>query len=475
MNIALPAIQHAFSLSRTDLQWVVTSFALPFGGFMLVGGRAADLYGPRRVFLAGIVAFIVSSLTASVSVSGLMLVIARASEGLSGAAMEPAALALLVTSFRQGVDRNRALAINGSMLSAGFVSGLLVGGALTTLVSWRAVFLVNLPIGCLMAVFASRSAVEEGPRAEERSLDVAGAVSATVAALAFMYAVAAFGDEGHATQGVAVGLCTCAVLIGCFLIIEVRASAPLVPGRLAGDRSVVAGSVAALLVSASVVGMIFLLTLYLQQGLGYTPINTAFILAGLGVAAMVSGAQAARIVARWGARRVLLTALAVQAGGAVDLARVTSHGSLALVVPGTVLTGCGFVLALVASTIVVTGSVADVDQGAASGFLNAAIELGAGLGVATLVAVATVTSGHLASGSRTPGHAAQIANGTRHGMAAAALLVLCAAVASLFIRRDQGQPAGSTGSKRHQAALGETRDAGDTVRVEGNLRLPDSS
>ncbi len=431
--LALPKIQATFGLSPTNLQWVVTAYALTFGGFMLIGGRAADLYGRRRVFTAGVLSFSLSSLAAGASVTGAMLVAARAIQGLSGAFMAPAALALLTTTFPPGANRNRALAINGIMVSTGFVAGFILGGILTTVVSWRAGLLINVPIGIVVALVARTIIVDDRNDRFACRIDVAGAALVTSGVVALIYAIAAWGGGGG-TLRVVSSLSVGAALLGAFVVSDGRAIAPLVPRRLLADRAVSAGSATAALATGSAAGTLLLLTLYLQQVLGYAPIAAALVLTALGGGALLGGALASGLVSRWGPTKTLTRGLMVQGGGTLALAGISRHGNLTLLLTASTLDDFGFVIASVSATIVVTSAVTNADQGIVGGGLNAAIELGSGLGVALAVAVATLTvSGSPPTYPGVGPHAAELLAGVRRAMLVCASVVGLATVVSLLV------------------------------------------
>jgi MFS family permease len=386
--IALPSIGRDLGFEPGGLQWVVGAYSLAFGGGLLVGGRAADLYGRRRVLVFGLVLFSTASCAGALAPSRPVLLAARALQGLGAAAAFPASLALIASLFEPGRARDRALGVYGAVVSAAFVSGMLVGGLLTAWVGWRSTLLVNCPIGVCAALAAHRLAPETRPAAPGDRLGLPGAVAASAAALTLLYGIGATSPEAIAAA---------ALLAGAAWRIERRSPAPLLSGALIRNREVVIAVLAALLTVGTGVGVVFTLTLHLQDALGHDPIAAGLLLSPLGVAGVASGLVTSRIAAAAGLVRTLTAALLVQAAGAAVL--ITAGIELVLI--GTALLGLGHFGATIAFTSLAAGNDAERGHGASMGLVGSAQQIGGALGLAVLVAVGTVTGfqGALAAGA----------------------------------------------------------------------------
>ena len=272
VNVALPSIHSALHFSEQDLQWVVNAYTVTFAGFLLLGGRAADLIGRRRVFVAGLVLFALASLAGGFAGTQPELIAARAAQGLGGAIVAPASLSILTTTFEEGAARNRAVGIWGAMGGAGGAAGVLLGGVLTDLLSWRWILFINVPIGLLAAIFAQRYIPETRDTARRRSFDLAGAITATVGLSVLVFGIVRTDVTGWGSASTLALLAAGVVLLGMFLAIEGRiARAPLMPLRIYSSRTLSAANVVVLLIGAAVFAMWFFLSLYLQQVLGYSP------------------------------------------------------------------------------------------------------------------------------------------------------------------------------------------------------------
>jgi len=381
VTIALPSIRADLGLSRAALQWVVATFSLGFGSGLLVAGRAGDLYGRRRMLTGGLAAFSVASIAAALAPSPAALLCARAVEGVAAALALPASLALIAARFDEGDARNRALAVYGMAASAAFVSGVAAGGALTALAGWRAVFLINAPLG-VAAAFAARHLVDDdSARGRAAELDLPGALAVAGAVLALLYGLS---ESMVAPLGLSV------LLIGLAWALESRSPAPLLPPRLLRSRHIAGAGVAALLTVGTGVGVMFVMTLYLQEVLGYGPVASGLALTPLGVAGVAGGSLAPRIARLVGLPGALAAALVVQAAGVAILIPTGGQESLALVAGGVAVLGLGHFGATVLFTSMATRGARARDHGVTMGLLGSAQQIGGALGLALLVAVAGV-------------------------------------------------------------------------------------
>lgn len=392
VNIALPRIQHALGLSAAAMQWIVTGYTVTFGGFMVLGGSAADHYGRRRMFLLGATGFTLCSAAGGLASHALVLIAARAGQGLAGALMVPAALAMLATSFSPGPERNRALAINAAGLSSGFIVGVILGGVVTTFVGWRGVLLLNVPIGLTVLVAARRLLKREDFSAgAARAPDVLGGTLLTTGLAAVTFAVSSLSSGVALLELLGAGA-SGLVLVAAFALSERHSTTPLIPAGVSSNRAFQAAAACVMLITATDSGVTLLLSLFLQRAAGYTPLQTAGVLLAPGVAAVTAGLQAWRISERYGPGRLLGGGLFLQLAGTLMMASISHRGELWLLLGGSMAANAGYVAALIALTIRAANAVADHEQGVAGGVLNASLAIGAGLGVAVLVTLATAVS-----------------------------------------------------------------------------------
>jgi EmrB/QacA subfamily drug resistance transporter len=398
VNVALPAIQHDLHFSQHDLQWVITAYAILFGGTLLLGGRLADLLGRRRMFMTGVAVFTAGSLLSGLAWSAGALIATRALQGLGGALLVPAALSIIVTTFREGHDRNRALGVMGAAAGSGGAVGVLLGGILTSDLSWSWIFFVNLPVG--VAVLAVSPWLLRESRAEltHRHFDVAGAVSITAGMMLLVYAITRAGEHGWGSA-LTVGLLgAAAALIAAFVAIEARSPAPLLPLRIFRSRTISAANAASATVGAAAFGQFFLLALYLQQVLGYSAVRTgvAFIAITLTIVLLSNVAQS--LTTRVGARPVLSAGLLLTAAGGVLYARMPAGGHYFWdVLPGLLITGVGLAFTFVPVTIAGLTGVQPAEAGVASGLLNTSRQIGGAIGLAGVTAIASTATGHYAA------------------------------------------------------------------------------
>jgi EmrB/QacA subfamily drug resistance transporter len=392
VNVALPHIQQALGFSGTGLEWVVNAYAITFGGLLLLGGRAGDIFGRRRVFVFGLLLFSAASLLGGFATSEWWLLTARAVQGVGGAVIAPTALALITTNFPQGQERNRAFSVYAAMAGAGAAVGLVLGGVLTTYASWRWVFFVNVPIGIVVAAAAPR-VLAESPRRPGR-IDVVGAVTGTggVALLVYGLSKAATGADSISHWGdpqVLASLTASVVLLVSFVLIEMRSSHPLLPMRVLADRNRAGAYLIMLCIATGLFGLFFFLTLFIQNVLGYSAIRTGIAYLPFAVGVVIASTLAAPLVARIGPRPLILAGCAMVAGGMFWFSRLTEHAGYASHLLGPQLVssfGLGFVFVPLA--LVALHKVAEQDSGVASSLLNAAQQVGGAIGLALLGTVA---------------------------------------------------------------------------------------
>jgi EmrB/QacA subfamily drug resistance transporter len=395
VNVALPHIQQALGFSGSGLEWVVNAYAVTFGGLLLLGGRTGDILGRRRVFISGLLLFSAASLLGGFATSQAWLLTARAVQGAGGAVIAPTALALITTNFPEGGERNRAFGVYAAMAGAGSAVGLLLGGVLTTYLSWRWCLFVNVPIGIVVAAAAPR-VLAESPRRPGK-IDVAGAVTGTggVALLVYGLSKATTGADGISHWGdaqVLAALTASVVLLVSFVFIEMRSPHPLLPMRVLADRNRSGSYLIMLCVATGLFGLFFFLTLFIQTVLGYSAIRTGVAYLPFAVGVVVSSALASRLVPRFGPRPLIVVGAAMVAGGMFWFSRLTEHADYAgdLLGPQLV-SSVGLGLVFVPLSLVSLHKVAEQDSGVASSLLNTAQQVGGAIGLAVLGTVAWTT------------------------------------------------------------------------------------
>src|SRR6476659_10156219 len=309
VNVALPTIGRALHFSESQLPWVVNAYVLTFGGFLLLGGRMADLLGRRRIFMGGLVLFALASLAGGLATNSGQLIAARAVQGLGAAILSPAALSIVTTTFRDGAERNKALGVWGAVAGAGGAAGVLLGGVLTTWFGWQWVLWVNFPIGLIAAAIAPTLIAESRSEAETRHFDVAGAVSVTAGLSALVYALVDANNAGWGSLQTVGLLAASAALLGAFIVIERRSASPLMPFSIFRQRTVTGANVVGVLVGASLFSMFFFISLYMQQVLGYSAIHAGLSYLPLALTIIVTAGVASQLVTRVGFKPVLVTSM----------------------------------------------------------------------------------------------------------------------------------------------------------------------
>ncbi len=445
VNVALPSIREGLRFSTTGLQWVVNAYTLTFAGFLLLGGRAADLLGRRRVFLAGTALFALASLACALADSRSLLIGARALQGIGGAVISPASLAIIATSFAEGRQRSRALGVWGAMGGVGGSLGVLLGGVLTQAFGWPAIFIVNVPIGIAVIAF-SRGLIPAGRASTEvRHFDVSGALLVTGGLTALVYGIVRTDTLGWSAPGVLVPLAAGASLLAAFAFVEGRvARAPLMPLRVFRMPRLRAANLIVFLLYAAVFAIWFFLSLYLQQVLHYDPLQTGVRFLPMTLAIVATSTLAPRLVAAFGERRVLTVGMLCAAAGLFLLTGVSAGGSYtADVLPGGVLAAMGLGLSLVPATIAAVAGVSARESGLASGMLNTSRLIGGALGLAVLSTIAASrTRADLLAGVSGP---SALSGGFRVAFAVAGALSVLGALAAAVLLR--AQPIAAAGAE----------------------------
>ena len=390
VNVALPSIQRDLDMTQSELQWVVNSYTLIFGGFLLLGGRAGDLLGRKRLFLAGLVIFTAASFLNGVAPSSELLIIARGLQGLGGALISPAALSIVTTTFAEGPERTKAMGVWSGIAAGGGAVGLLLGGVLTEVLSWPWVFFVNLPVGLIAFVLSLRLVPESRDPSAHRGFDIAGAVTVTAGLIVLVYGIVKTLDEGwlsaHTIGFGAVGL----GLLAAFVVIEQRSAEPLVRLSIFATRTIRSANTVMLLVAAGLFAMFYFNSLYVQIVLRYTPIEAglAFLPVTLGI---VIGAGLSQVLVRMlGLRTVGLIGLSLATVSMLLFMRLdVGRNYVTDLLPGLMVMSIGMGLTFVPMTLIATSGVAEADAGLASGLLNTSQQVGGALGLAVLSTLAT--------------------------------------------------------------------------------------
>jgi EmrB/QacA subfamily drug resistance transporter len=399
VNVALPSIQTDLHFSEQSLQWVITAYAIMFGGFLLLGGRMADLLGRRRLFIAGIALFTLSSLLAGFAWSAGSLITFRATQGLGGALLAPAALSILTTTFAEGRERNIALGVWGAVSGSGAAAGVLLGGFLTSSLAWSWIFFINVPVGVALVAVSPFLLRESRAELGHRTFDFAGAVTVTSGLMLLVYAMTRAVEIGWGTAETIGLLAASAGLILSFVAIELRSQAPLLPMRIFRLRSLTGANVTSFLVGTALFSQFFLGTLYMQQVLHYSAMKTGVAYLPLTLTIIALAGVAQNLVTRVGVRRVLPVGLVLATGALVLLAQLPADGKYFFdIFPAFLLSAVGLAFTFIPLTIAALMGVQESDAGVASGLFNTTQQIGGAIGLAAASTIAiTFTSRYVDS------------------------------------------------------------------------------
>jgi EmrB/QacA subfamily drug resistance transporter len=453
VNVALPSIGRALHFSQDDLTWVVNAYTLTFGGFLLLGGRLADLMGRRKMFMLGLVVFSLASLVGGLAQSEPWLIAARAVQGMGAAIVSPAALSIVTTTFAEGAERNRALGVWGSVAGAGGAAGVLLGGVLTSGLSWRWVLFVNVPIGVVCVLLSPRLLRESHAEAETRSFDIPGAVTVTAGLALLVYALVNAVNAGWGSTETLLLIAGALALLAAFLVIELRARAPLMPFSIFRLRTLRGADTIALLIGMSLFSMFFFISLYMQQVLHYSALKAGVSYLPLAVAIILSAGAASVAVTRFGFKPVLLTGLLFVAGGLYWFSRVPGVGGTFAgdILGPSILAAVGLGLSFVPVTIAAVTGTKPQEAGLASGLVNTAQQVGGALGLAILATVAN-------SRTNTVLHAGQhnlaiaLTKGFERAFLVGAGFALAGAVLTIVLISSRDSRAHSLAARDEQAA-----------------------
>ena len=456
--VALPSIQTDLGFSAEDLQWVLTVYALTFGGLLLLGGRAADLLGRRRVFIVGLALFTAASLLCGLAWAPGALIAARAIQGVGAAIMTPTALSIVTTTFPEGVERNKALGIWGSLGGIGGTAGWLIGGPLTD-ISWEWIFYINLPIGLVALVLAPRLLNESRAPEGRRTYDPWGALTATGALTMLVYAVVDAPNAGWRDAQTIGLLAGSAVLLVAFALIEARTQAPLLPLRILRSRTLVGANVTMVMFSTLAFGMPFLLTLYAQQVLGYSPVKFGLTSIVFPIGAAAGAIVGQGLVMKAGFRVVAATGLTLLGLGTLYLTQVSVGGSyFGDIFPGLLLSGIGVGLTFVTLSIAALAGVDEREAGLAAGLNNTVFQIGAAVGVAVVSTVAVARTDDVVGSNRSADPLLALTEGFQSGFLACIVLAGIGLAAALLLL---GGASGAEGAPGNDAPDAVPEPVGD--------------
>jgi EmrB/QacA subfamily drug resistance transporter len=435
VNVALPSIGRNLHFSETGLQWVITAYAITFGGFLLLGGRTADILGRKRIFLVGLVIFSAASLVCGLASSTGVLIAARAVQGFGAAVVSPCTLSIITTTFEEGAERNKALGIWGAMGGSGAAAGVLFGGILTKYLGWEWIFFVNVPVGALVLALAPRVVRESRAPGERHGFDVVGASSVTAGLALLVYAISKAPVDGWG-NGTTIGLLIgAAALIAFFLVWETRVEKPLMPLSIFRIRTLAGANIVGVLLGASVFANFFLLTLYVQNVLHFSALKTGITFLATAGTTVVVAALSQWLTTKIGPRIVMAVGLLLNTGGLIWYTQIPVHGSYVHdLLGGYLLVGFGLALAFIPVSIAALAGVGPRDAGLASGLLNTSQQVGGAIGVAVASSVAVSRATHLLHGGSSV--AAALTSGYALAFWVVAGVSAAGAVAALALVRD---------------------------------------
>src|SRR3954469_16208955 len=441
VNVALPSIGKGLHFSEENLPWVVNAYVIAFGGFLLLGGRAANLLGRRRVFMAGLLVVAGASLAAGFATNQGQLIAARAAQGLGAAIISPAALSIVTTLFRDGAERNKALGAWGAVAGSAGAVGVLLGGILTQGLGWEWVLWVNVPVALIALAFTRGLIPESRSESATRHFDAAGAVSITAGLSVLAYAFLDASSAGWGSTKIISLLALSIILIGAFIAIELRSKAPLVPFRIFRVRTLTGANVVGLLLGASLFSMFFFISLYMQQVLGYSAIHAGLSYLPLALTIIVAAGLGGQLVTRFGFKPILAAGLAFVSLGLLWFSQVSVGGGfLTDIVGPSILAAIGLGFGFVTSTIAAVSGVEDREQGLASGLINTSQQIGGALGLAVLSTIATTRTDHvLATGTSTLPNA--LTEGFQSAFLGGAVIAALGVVATLVLIRTRDSKA----------------------------------
>lgn len=449
VNVALPAIQKALGFTNdAQLQWIVTAYALAFGGFLLLGGRLADLFGRRRIFMAGVALFAAASLAGGLAQSPTMLIVFRTIQGLGGALLAPSALSLVLNIFKEGHERNRALGVWSMVAGGGGAVGLLLGGLLTQYANWRWIFFINIPIA-IGVLFAAKKYVPVAAATQKQRVDYAGAVTVTASLMAVVYALAEAAQKGWGSAVTLWSFAASAILMAAFVVNEMRVKHPLIKLSILKRRNVTGGTIMGLLMPAALFGMFFYLSIYLQQILHYSPTMTGLADVPFTIVLIIIAGALSPRIAKINPKPILVAGPLVMGAGLLFFSRLPLHANYWTdILPGIVLMAAGMASFFVTNTVVATTGSSHEESGLISGLLNTGQQIGGAVGLAVLSVVSTAVTKHdivAAHGTQSAVSAATVHGFQRGFIVAVLFAILSSFVALTVLKAKKPTPAEAAG------------------------------
>lgn len=436
VNVALPAIRTALNFKTdSDLQWIITAYALVFGGFLLLGGRLADLFGRRKFFITGTILFALSSLAAGLAQNPTQLIVFRALQGLGGALLSPAALSLVLTIFQEGPERNKALGVWSMVAAGGGAIGLLLGGVLTQYIEWRWIFFINAPIALVVIIMALRNVPASLPQEREK-VDYIGAVAITGSLMSLVYALAKAAENGWGALGTIIALAASIVLMTIFIVNELKVAKPLIKLSIFRRRNVTGGSIVLLLMPAAMFGLFFYLSIYMQQILNYSPTKTGLANLPFTLTIMVVAGVLSKQIGKLNYQYILVFAPLLAAAGLLYFSRLPLQANyLTDILPGIILMAAGMAMVFVTTSIAATDGVSKEESGLVSGLLNTGQQVGGAIGLAVLTVISTAaTKSYLAASGGNPAATPQaLVNGFQQGFIVASFFAIAASIVALTV------------------------------------------
>jgi EmrB/QacA subfamily drug resistance transporter len=436
VNVALPALQHSFKLSPTNLQWIVTAYTLAFGGFLLLGGRAADLYGRRKVFLTGVALFAIASLLDGLATNSSMLIGLRAAQGLAAAFMSPAALSIVLITYREGHERNIALSIWGAVAAGGAAVGVLLGGIITQYFGWRWNFFINVPIAAIVLAGAWKLVPKHESEETHTDLDLPGAVSVTAGLMLLVYGLVRAPSHGWTAHSTLLYIGGALALLAFFIVNESRVRHPLMPLSIFKIRNITGANLTQMPIAAAMFAIFYFTSIYVQEVLHFSAIKTGFAFLPVPIVIAIAATNAPKLIKKVGYKKILMVSPWVIAVGLFMLGHVPVQGSyFTHVLPGLVVMAFGAGFTFVSTTVAATSGVPGREAGLASGLINTAQQLGGALGLAVLSGVAAASTSHFMR--HTPNQTTALVHGFHTAYFAGAAFAVGAAMVATFVIRQQ--------------------------------------
>jgi len=445
VNVALPAIMESLKFSVENVQWIVTAYTLAFGGFLLFGGRAADLFGRRKMFLTGLIVFTIASMFVGAAQNEMMMIVARAVQGLAAAFMSPAALSIVLTEFKEGPARNKALGVWSAVAAGGAAAGLLLGGVLTQYLGWRWDFFINVPVGIILAYLAIKYVPQHKSESKHNDLDLPGAVLVTSGLVALVFAITKAPEWGWTSLATILSILLAIALLVAFVFNESRSKHPLMPLSIFKIRNLSGANLAQLPVTAAMFSMFFFVSLYLQEVLKFSPLQTGLAFLPFTIVIAVVSTNVARFFGKIGYKPFMVAGPLFIAVALFFLSNIQVEGAYVThVLPGIILLAFGAAMCFVSISVAATSGVPQHESGLASGLLNTAQQIGGALGLAILSGIASTVSVNILTNDATTSMTAATVGGYQTALFVGGFFAIGASMIALFVIKQKKGVKGST-------------------------------